>query len=69
MLTRRLTLSKITATFNKVIDDLSALKEQNVKEIASHQVKIDVATQAQLELQEEHDAAERIHKNVTALLT
>lgn len=68
MFTSRLTLTKITETFTKVVKDLEDLKAQNVADIANHQTAIDEAQAKQAELQKEHDAADRIHSNVSNLL-
>ena len=68
MFTQRLVLTKIASTFTKVITDLEALKAQNKAEIEGHAAAITAAQTAQAELQAEHDAADRLHANVTKLL-
>lgn len=69
MFKKRFKLASITAGFSKVLADLEALRAQNQAQIAKHNTEITDLKSKAATLQDEHDQAAVIHKNLTTLLT
>jgi len=68
MFKKRLTLGGITASFSKVLTDLSALQTQNAAEVAKHNEEIAAKQAEVVQLTTEAQQAGIVHQNITALL-
>lgn len=63
------TVSSIVAAFEKTIQELEALAEQKLDEVADHELTIAKARLAKTEAQTEADKAQAISAKISQLIT